>query len=62
MEHKDTQTPDCCKKCHRLAEDGRCRNDFKKCYLWRFWFKKEWERIREAARKVRAEQSPKGKK
>ena len=62
MERKDIQTPDCCKKCSRLTDDGNCMNAFKKCYQWRFWFKKEWERIREATQKVRDEQSPTGKK
>lgn len=47
-------TPECCKRCQTVTADGRCnRADFRKCYKWRAWFGREWERIRKAADRTR---------
>ena len=48
-------TPDCCKNCPNLKEDGSCKGRVRGCARWRAWFRLEWSRIRRAAYNLKFE-------
>ena len=43
-----------CKGCKHLNKDGSCKTA-KHCPFYLEWFSREWEKVREAARKLREE-------
>lgn len=43
-----------CKGCKHLNKDGSCKTA-KRCPFFLEWFSREWEKVREAARKLREE-------
>lgn len=53
-----SNSPECCKNCDQLAEDGNCR--YRRgglgCSSWLEWFHTEWAGIREAARRLKQKQ------
>ena len=46
-------TPECCKNCPSLLEDGTCTANGKACIRWQEWFTKEWAGIRLSAEKIK---------
>jgi hypothetical protein len=50
--------PDCCQKCGQLLEDGTCKSMNKKCDRWLLWFRREWAKIRRAAKILKTKGDP----